>query len=99
MLKKISSRRNFIKGFFASGTSFCFFGCPNMIAAQTNEKHKFEIDSKMSFQEVFGFTFQNLFIPLMKNMGQEIGIEKLSELLRNASDKMENEFLESGPIA
>jgi hypothetical protein len=91
MLTKNSSRRKFIKSLLASGTSFCFLGCPNFIKAQTNEQHKFEIDSKMSFQKVFGFAYQRGFIPLMKIMGQEIGKEKFIDLLKKASNKMANE--------
>jgi len=91
MLTKSSSRRNFFKGLLASGTSFCFLGCPNPITAQTNEQHKFDNDSKKSFKEVFEFAYQQRFIPLMKIMGQEIGREKFISLLQEASSKVRYE--------
>jgi len=92
MIKKNSSRRNFIKGLFASGTSFCFLGCSNLIAEQTNEQHKFDVDSKMSFKEVFEFAYKFELIPLIEAVSQEIGREKLISLLEKTSSKMASEY-------
>lgn len=48
---------------------------------ETTAKHKFLEDSKMTFQEVFGFAFKSL-IPVLQNLSQEIGEDRFFEVLK-----------------
>jgi hypothetical protein len=88
-----SSRREFLLGILPAGTLLCF-GCGDLLAmpdkqeAQkpAEEKHKFLEDSEMSFQEVFNYAYGG-FAGLMKYLGNEIGRDKLIEMIKNNSDE------------
>jgi len=91
----VSSRRQFLQNILPAGTMLCF-GCTNLSASlqleekpQVSEKrHKFLSDSGMSIQEVYRFTFQGYFIPLMKNISNFMGEEKFIEMLKEASSEI-----------
>jgi len=75
-----------------AGTLLCF-GCTNLLAhpregknhKMFSEKHKFLEDSGMTIEEVFKFTFQENFIPLMQTLAKDVGREKFIEMLKKAS--------------
>jgi hypothetical protein len=88
----VSSRRQFLQNILPAGTMFCF-GCIHLSASIQSEKkpqisekrHKFLSDSGMSIQEVYRFTFQHYFIPLMDNISNVMGEEKFMGMLKEAS--------------
>lgn len=90
----VSSRRQFLKNVLPAGTLFCL-GCSNLLAMSISgdkkkalaEKHKFLEDSRMTVEEVFKFTYQGNFIPLMQNIANDIGKEKFIEMLKKASSE------------
>lgn len=96
-IKKFSSlpsRREFLLNILPAGTLLCL-GCTSLLASPQEEKeskspsgkHKFLEDSKMSFMDVYGFTFQGNFIPVMQILANEIGKEKFVEMLKKASSE------------
>ena len=102
-----SSRREFLLNIFPAGTLFCL-GCGSMSAWTAGQeaqkaigkKHKFQEDSGMSFQEVFKFAYANL-IELMQSFANQLGKEKLLEMLKRESDvyakKEAQEYLKKLP--
>jgi hypothetical protein len=88
-----SSRREFLLNILPAGTLFGL-GCGHWsawIAGQEGQKaaekkHKFLADSDMSFQEVFEYAYGG-FVGLMKYLGNEIGQDKLIELIKRNSDE------------
>lgn len=91
----VSSRRQFLQNILPVGTMLCF-GCTHLSASvqseenpQASEKsHKFLLDSGMSIQDVYRFTFQGYFIPLMKDFSNSMGDEKFMEMLKEASSRI-----------
>ena len=102
-----SSRRQFLRNVFPAGTLFCC-GCNGLLAMMSGQqkqrapvrKHKFLEDSGMSFQEVFKFAYGD-FIELMQTFANEIGQEKLLEMLKRESEvyakKEAQEYLKKLP--
>lgn len=92
-LNLASSRRNFLLNILPAGTMFGL-ACGNLLAwttgkegqIKTEEKHKFLADSGMSFQEVFQYAYGG-FAGLMKYLGNEIGKDKLIEMIKTNSDE------------
>jgi L-2-amino-thiazoline-4-carboxylic acid hydrolase len=88
-----SSRRQFLLNILPAGTLFGL-GCGNLsawIAGQEEQKaaekkHKFLEDSGMSFQEVFNYAYGG-FAGLMNYLGNEIGKDKLIEIIKKNSDE------------
>ncbi|NVM00919.1 MAG: hypothetical protein HWN67_01165, partial [Candidatus Helarchaeota archaeon] len=88
------SRRQFFSKFLPTGTLFCL-GCSKLLAcAQPEEKptvltgqYKFLENSGMSFQQVFDFAFKEFYIPIMKNLANEIGKDKFIDMLKKASSE------------
>ncbi len=86
-------RRNFLKNILPA--SFLCLGCKNLFAqAQSKEtqppvsepgKDKFLEDSGMSYLEVFAIAFQYYYIPVMKQLAEQLGKEKFLEMLKKAS--------------
>ena len=89
-----NNRREFLKKTFSS-CAFCCFASPILFGSDkklhpiaSNQQHKFQSDSGMSFQEVFDFAYKKNYIPAMKNLMSQIGHEEFIELLKKSSDKM-----------
>ena len=77
------ARRAFVKGVVSTG-AWCGLGCPGLRAAAAPQQeaeeggvHKFQADSKMTFEQVFRFAFQSSYIPVMKVLEEELGPEEL----------------------
>jgi len=74
-----SSRREFLLNILPAGTLFCL-GCGNLsvwTAGQdaqkvVEEKHKFQEDEGMSYEEVFRFAIKNIHIRLLKGLSQRL---------------------------
>ncbi len=90
-----SNRRQFLCKMMSMGT-IGLLGCRNLFAYSNPqdkskailEKHKFNEDSEMSFSGVYNFAYQDLFIPFMKNLSNEIGKENFINLLKDTSSKI-----------
>jgi hypothetical protein len=86
-----SSRRQFLTKQLPAGTLMCL-GCKSLLAAplaqinqqSTIQKQKFLLDSGMTVENVFKFTY-GYCVPLFKNMEKKIGKDKVIELLKEAS--------------
>jgi hypothetical protein len=84
-----ASRRQFLKNVLPAGTLFCF-GCSNLFAlSKVNEqskvktaKHKFLEDSEMSYQEVFSFAYDYIWIleEFAKEYERDEFVEKLKKI-------------------
>lgn len=91
----ISSRRHFLKNILPAGTMLCF-GCSHLSASAQSEGKpqvsqngdKFLSDSGMSIKEVYRFTFQGYFIPLMKNFSNKMGAKKFMGMLKETSSEI-----------
>jgi hypothetical protein len=95
MDKKISSlatsRRQFLTNIIPAGGLFCF-GCSNLLAlskfqekAET-EKHKFQHNSNMTFEQVFKFSYQG-YISIMQIMLNDMGKDRFIEMLKKAASE------------
>ena len=97
-MKNDASIKNDRRGFIIktlSSCTFCYLGTSSLFDSDkklhtitSDDKHKFQSDSGMSFQEVFDFAYKENYIPAMKNLMYQIGHEKFIELLKKSSDKM-----------
>jgi hypothetical protein len=83
-----SSRRQFLFRALPAGTFFCL-GSRGLWASSQSKaeedappQHKFLEDSDMSFRALFKFTFQNYYIPCLERLSDEIGRDKLIEMLK-----------------
>jgi len=97
MDKKFSSfainRRQFLTNILPAGTLVCL-GCSNLLAfpqaqekSQTSpEKHKFQGQSGMTFEQVFQFTYPR-YITIMQNLANDIGKDKFIKMLKKASSE------------
>ena len=89
----LSGRRSFLKTVVPGGALLCIGGRCLLDAAQFEGKtkpaaqeHKFLEDSGMSFAEVFKRVHANR-LPLMRGLEQEIGREKLHEMMKRIIDQ------------
>ena len=87
----ITSRRQFLTNIIPAGGLFCF-GCSNLLAlpkfqekAET-EKHKFQQNSNMTFEQVFKFSYSG-YISLMQMMLHDMGKDKFTEMLKKAASE------------
>ena len=95
------NRRQFLK-LLSAGSLVCF-GCGHLCALTGAQKtpvspgkHKFLEDSKMSFEDVFTFTYRGV-VNIMKTMEARMGKEKLLEMLKEASDNMAKQMVQGQP--
>ena len=89
-----ASRRKFLKSILPTGTMFCL-GCSNLFAlSKVNEqsevkaaKHKFMVDSGMSYKQVHELAFRRLLIPILQNLANSTGKDELIEMLMKANSE------------
>ena len=86
-----NGRRDFILKSFSS-CALCCVSAPIAFASDkklnsttSNQKHKFQSDSGMSFQDAYNFAFKEWYIPAMKNLMEQIGREKFIDMLKTSS--------------
>ena len=86
-----NDRREFLRKTFSS-CAFCYFASPFTFASNrinpttSDQKHKFELDSGMTIQQVYNFAFRENYIPAMKNLMKQIGKEEFLDLLKKSSE-------------
>jgi hypothetical protein len=85
---KGTHRRRFLGQGLSAGALSCL-GCSGALARaeESPDKHRFLADSGMSFKEVFEFAFKNGFIPTVQGLAEELGHQKLVEMLKKAASK------------
>ena len=96
------SRRQFFSKILPAGSLLCI-GCGHLLSCARPEekaavpeedtavpaaKHKFLEDSGMSFEEVYNFAFKEFYIPIMKNLANEIGKDEFIEMLKRARSEL-----------
>jgi len=89
------NRRWFLHDALPAGALACLGCTRGLCLAPAEEKlqsapaaqHKFLADSRMTFADVFKFTYQDGFIPLMNHLAKEVGREKLVEMLKQAASE------------
>lgn len=90
------NRRQFLK-MMSAGSLLCF-GCGHLCASPQTDyksmvlagKEKWQDDSKMSFERVFNFTYENIILKirlLADIMGKDMGREKFLDYLEEAAKK------------
>jgi hypothetical protein len=80
------NRRQFCGKMFSAGSVLCI-GCSNLHAFsnleenpfRSQEDHKFRKKSEMTYEEVFKFAFQRTFIPFMRVLVENVGLDILKE--------------------
>jgi hypothetical protein len=85
-----TDRRELLLKIFPACALMCA-GCGGASAAQKSaqaspRKHKFAEKSEMTYEQIYEFAYGG-FIPLMKNLAEELGKDKFDALLRRASSK------------
>jgi hypothetical protein len=58
------------------------------MSTNTGDKHKFQADSGMTFEEVYEFAFKTNFIPTLKWLGDELQFDDFIETLKRARSKV-----------
>jgi hypothetical protein len=74
-------RRRMITGLCAAGTLACL-GCARAARAAdsgASPGHGFSASSGMSYEEVFQFAYARSFIPTMKNLAEQVGMEVIRD--------------------
>ncbi len=86
-----SNRRHFCKGLLSAG-ALLGVGCPHLrAAAEEQEKHKFQMDSKMSFEQVFDFSYPPMIV-LMRALRARMDPQEFTATLEGACDKVAQEM-------
>lgn len=92
-----SNRREFLLGTVPAGAMACL-GCERLWsllsssdAPEPSAQHKFDADSQMSFQDVYGFAYGGSMIPVLRSLGDE-GLEgsyldRLKQASARAADR------------
>ena len=84
------SRRAFLSTGTFAGALACL-GCANALCMSPEDakpslpEHKFLANCEMSFEEVFKFAYQDGLVPVMEQMAQQVGRNKLIEMLKQAA--------------
>ena len=82
-----ADRRVFLKTFCAG--SFLCLGCDRLQAATGGQPQQptdaFQADSRMSFKDVWAFAYAHGSVPLLKALGEDLGRERLVEMVKAAS--------------
>lgn len=106
MIEKIShsilDRREFARRLFASGTLVCL-GSGGLFALlgstqeekQKKAKHKFLEDSGMTYEQVFKLAAGNLFIPVVSELADRVGMDVIKEASSDAASKRVKEWVET----
>ena len=89
-----TTRRQFLKNILPAGTTFCL-GCISLFALNQisepseikTDKHKFLIDSGMSYKEVHELAFRRLLIPIFQNLSNSIGKNEFIGMLMKANSE------------
>ena len=101
-------RRHFIARSCAVGTSLCF-GCSHLfsyVSAQEVQpakptQDKYDLNSGMSYAQVFNFAYRDLLFPQLIEVSHQIGRDKFVEMLKAATDivysRPDNKFLSNIP--
>jgi hypothetical protein len=85
-LTLLPDRRVILTRFLPAGALACL-ACPGVFAAIEPVKGNSAAPVEMSYDEMFKMFYLESFIPTMKALGEEIGRDKLVELLKRASAK------------
>ena len=64
----------------------CALMCRGAAAQPAAAKHKFSEKSEMTYEQIYEFAYGG-FIPLMKNLAEELGKDKFDALLKKAASK------------
>jgi hypothetical protein len=98
------NRRQFCGKMFSAGSVLCI-GCLNLLAFSTSEvntllsqeDHKFQNKSEMTYEEVFKFAFQRPFVPFMRVLVENVGLDILRESTSKAVEIEMKKRLEKLP--
>lgn len=90
-----SGRRRFLTRAMCAGGMLCLgcsraFAGPRQVpsAASAGQGDKFSADSKMSFNQVYAFAYTRNMIPVLKELRQDIGRERLLPMLQGAASRV-----------
>jgi hypothetical protein len=90
-VSEVPDRRQLLLQMLPAGAFACLL-CRRGLAAPHQEKgvappakHKFQEPCEMSYEQLFHFAYAGVFIPRMKALAEEVGREKLVEMLQKAS--------------
>lgn len=91
-----SGRRQFLSKSFLVGTSCCL-GCGTLLSniGFANEpqeikdfKDRIDLDAGRSFNQIFTFAYRDAILPQLVELSNELGRDKLIEMLKRATDKV-----------
>jgi hypothetical protein len=105
MIEKISPsilhRREFVRRLVTTGSLVCLgsSGLFAMLRSTQEEKlqkakHKFLEDSGLTYEQVYQLAVGNLFIPVMNEMADKVGMDVIKEASADAATKRVKEFVE-----
>jgi len=87
------SRRKFFRTMIAACPLFCLGGVELFAASEakkpvqnTGEKHKFLENSNLNYAQVFDFAFAGFFLPIIRNLGNEMNKGEFIEALKRAAE-------------
>jgi len=87
------NRRQFLTGILPAGTLLCL-GCCNVFGftqsqektKATSDKHKFQQNSNLTFEQAFQFAYQGN-IGILQKLADDIGKDKFIEMLKKAASE------------
>ncbi|UCC41414.1 MAG: L-2-amino-thiazoline-4-carboxylic acid hydrolase [Candidatus Aminicenantes bacterium] len=85
----VSSRRQFLKNVLPAGTLLCFGGNQLLALGQAEKteeakpvRHKFLEKSDWTYKQIYDFVYRAVFIPDIEYIANEVGRDKLIEMLK-----------------
>lgn len=89
------NRRQFLRCTVAGGALICL-GCPGLLAVDpAKEKkaakppvHKFKEKAEMTYEEIFKLAYAEGMIPIMKQMAEALGRDKLIAMIKDAATRI-----------
>lgn len=100
--RSILDRREFVRRLVSTGSLVCL-GSGSLLAMlrSTQEekpqkaKHKFLEDSGLTYEQVYQLAAGNLFIPVMSELADKVGMDVIQEAITDATTKRVKEFVET----
>jgi len=94
MESKQLNRRSFLSKSTLAGASFCL-GCAQYFTPETKRelqekkpfRERISQNAGMSYEQVFTMAYRDMILPQLNELANDIGREKLVELLKKATDK------------
>lgn len=89
-------RRQFLSKSFLTGAACCL-GCSHLFSSLASAKEtqptldfkdRINLNSERTFNQIFTFAYRDAILPQLVELSNEVGRDKLVEMLKRATDKV-----------